>query len=167
MAAPRYLNIISGVPTQVVAVETATAESIVSTLPSGLLDVSLMPTGIGPDLCTAVASAAITAGQFVQVYNNAGVLNVRPADASTTGKEANGFCLASISSSASGTVYLSGLNTATTGQTPGTKLFLSDTTPGAASATVPSAAGHQVQQIGYAITATSIQFGPHLAFTLA
>lgn len=166
MAAPRYLNVVNGVPTQVAASETATAEAIVSTLPSGLLDISLMPTGIGPDTITVLASAAITAGQFVNVYNNAGVLNVRPADGSTTGKEANGFVLANISSAATGLVYLSGLNTAVTGATIG-KAFLSDSTPGAATATAPTTAGHVCQQIGWTLAATEIQFSPQLAITLA
>lgn len=167
MAAPRYLNNINGVPTQVAASETATGgEVIVSTLATGLIDISFMPTGIGPDTAVVVTSANLTAGQLVQVYNVTGTATCRPADGSTTGKEANGFVLANSTSGGNATVYFSGLITGLTGLTPG-KQFLSDTTPGASVATAPTTAGHTCQQVGVAVSATAMQFHPQLAITLA
>jgi hypothetical protein len=167
MAAPRYINLVAGVLTQVAASETTTGgEAIVSTGASGQLDISLMPTGIGPDTSSVLASAALTSGQLVNVYNNASVATVRPADGSTTGKEANGYVLANVLSAAMATVYHSGLNTAVTGLTPG-KQWLSDSTPGSVVPTSPSTAGHISQQVGVAVSATALQFAPQLAITLA
>lgn len=166
MAAPKYIKNVSGVLTEQAASETSAAEVIVATSASGLLDISFMPTGIGPDIVTVLASETITGGQLVNLYNNAGTLNVRKADGSTTGKDANGFCLVGITSGASGAVYMGGINTAVTGLTPG-KIFLSDTTAGAVTNTAPTTAGHTVQQVGVALSATSLQFEPQIPITLA
>ena len=135
---------------------------------TGRLDNSFMPVGIGAETVALVASEALSAGQFVNIWDNAGVANVRKADASTTGKEASGFVLAAFASAATATVYLvSQTNTQQTAMTPGTIQFLSDSTPGACTATVPTTSGHTVQQLGRASSATTIAFSPGPAITLA
>lgn len=166
MSAPKYLKNVSGILTEVAAAETSAAESIVSTLASGLLDVSLMPTGIGPDIVAVVASEALSAGSLVNIYNNSGTANCRKADGATTGKVAHGFVLASVLSAGTAQIYLGGLNTAVTGLTPGPQ-FLSDTAPGAATTTVPSGSGHTIQKVGIAVSATALQFDPGEPITLA
>ena len=134
---------------------------------AGRLSTTMMPTGVGAETITATASEALTAGNFVNVYNNAGTPNVRKSDATTAGKEANGFVLAGVSSGASATVYMSGLNTQLTGLTVGR--YVISTTPGAvvAIASAPATAGNVVQEIGAAISATTISFKPQEPVTLA
>lgn len=133
------------------------AAKIVQLDAAGRIDTSMMPVGIGPDTASIVASEALAAGDFVNIWNNAGVANIRKADGSTSGKEAHGFVLAAVSSSASGTVYFEGTNTAVTGRTPGVQ-FLSATTPGSTQATAPTGAGQTVQRLGFATGATAINF---------
>lgn len=166
MAAPKYLKNNGGVLTEVPASETSSAEVIVATGSSGLIDISFMPTGIGPDTVTVVASEALSAGDFVNVYNNSGTPGVRKADGSSTGKRAHGFVLAAVTNGGNALVYLSGLNTQVTGATAG-DVFLSDSTPGGFTATAPTTSGHIVQLIGNAVAATKIQFDPMQVIVLA
>ena len=131
---------------------------------AGRIDSTMMPVGIGADTATITASEALSAGDFVNVHNSSGA-KVRKADASTSGKEAHGFVLSAVSSSASATVYFEGTNTAVTGQTPG-PVFLS-ATPGLATSTAPSSSGNVVQRIGFATSATEINFQSHTPVVLA
>lgn len=131
---------------------------------SGRIDSTMMPVGVGADTATITTSEALSAGDFVNVWNSTGA-KVRKADATTAGKEAHGFVLSAYGSSASATVYFEGTNTGVTGQTPG-PVFLS-TTAGGATATAPSATGNVVQRIGFATSATSINFQSQTPVTLA
>jgi hypothetical protein len=132
---------------------------------SGRLDTTFMPVGIGADTVSLVASEALAAGVFINIWNSAGAFKVRNADASG-GKAAMGFVLAAVASGAVGTIYLSGQNTAVTGATPGTQ-FLSDTVLGGFSAAAPTASGYLVQTIGVAVSDSAIEFRPAPAITLA
>ena len=122
---------------------------------SGRIDSTMMPVGIGADTATITTSEALSAGDFVNVWDSTGA-KVRKADATVSGKEAHGFVLSAYGSSASATVYFEGTNTGVTGQTPG-PVFLS-TTAGTATSTAPSGSGNVVQRIGFATSATSINF---------
>lgn len=124
---------------------------------AGRLDSSFLPVGIGADTAAIVASEALAAGDLVNVWDDGGTPKVRKADASTSGKEAHGFVLAAFSAAATATVYFEGPNTGVTGQTAGVK-FLSDTVAGAPKATAPVGAGKVVQRIGFATSATVINF---------
>ncbi len=123
---------------------------------SGRLDTSFMPVGIGADTASIQASENLAAGDFVNIWSSSGSFRVRKADASTTGKEAHGFVLASVTSGANATVYFEGTNTGVTSATPGVQ-YLS-TTAGGFTATAPSTAGQVVQRIGYASSASAINF---------
>lgn len=123
---------------------------------SGRLDNSFLPTGIGADTASITASEALAAGDLVNVWDSTGA-KVRKADASTAGKEAHGFVLAAVASSASATVYFEGSNGQVTGLAPGVQ-FLSATTPGLATATAPSGSGQVVQRVGVASSPTSLNF---------
>lgn len=139
------------------ATVTSANNKIVKLDATGKLDSSVMPVGIGDDAVNITASEALAAGDLVNVYSNAGTANVRKADASTTGKEAWGFVLAAVASSASAKVYFEGTNTQRSGMTVGTQ-FLSATTAGATTSTAPSTAGQIVQIVGMAVSATSMNF---------
>jgi hypothetical protein len=136
---------------------TANAYNVPALNASGQLDITMMPTGVGADTQIITASEAITAGALVNIYSNAGSPAVRNADGSTTGKQAHGFTLSAIASGSAGTIYLSGLDTAVTGLTPG-DAYLSDTTPGAVATAGATIAGHTYQQVGVVTSAGVLQY---------
>ena len=132
---------------------------------TGRLDNSVMPVGIGPDVSQIIASEALAAGDFVNVYNNSGTANVRKADATTAGKQCHGYVLAAVDNGDPATVYFEGSNTQVSGATPG-PVFLS-TSAGGFSSTAPSGAGNVVQRLGVAVSATEINFERTLHYVLA
>ena len=168
MAGNKYFKNNSGTLTEEAAIQTSAgatdAGKIVALDATGKLDNSMMPVGIGADTQSVAASEDLAAGDFVNVYNSSGA-KCRKADASTAGKEASGFVLANVTSGNSATVYFEGTNTQVTGMTPGA-VFLS-TTPGIATSTAPSASGNVVQRIGFATSATTINFQSQVPFVLA
>lgn len=170
MAGDKYLFNNAGTFTEKAAVQASAGAGNAGNVPAldstGRLDNSMMPVGIGADTVTATASEALSAGNFVNIYNNAGTPNVRKADGSTTGKQAHGFVLAAVASSASATIYLAGQNTQLTGLTAG-DVYLSDVTPGGVIATAPVGTGKTVQKVGVALSATSADFRPGTPVVLA
>lgn len=131
---------------------------------SGRLDSTMMPVGIGADTATITASEALAAGDFVNVWDSSGA-KVRKADATVAGKEAHGFVLSAVSNGAAATVYFESTNTGVTGLTPG-PVYLS-TTAGTATNTAPSGSGNIVQRIGFATSATAVNFQSQPPVTLA
>lgn len=159
MAIQKFLAMVNGIRQELsVGISASTGASDADKVPvlgsNGRLDNSFMPTGIGADTASILTSEALTAGDFVNIYSNAGTANVRKAVATGVATKAMGFVLASVSSGAQATVYFEGSNTSVTGQTPGS-VYLS-TTPGQATTTPPSGAGNIVQQIGFATSSTSV-----------
>lgn len=145
---------------------TSSANKIPKLDGAGKLDQSVMPTGIGADTAVITASEALAAGDLVNIYNNAGTANVRKADGSTAGKEAHGFVLSAVSSSAAATVYFEGTNNQCTGLTPGNQ-FLSASTAGKSAASAPTGAGKTVQSVGFATSATTLNFQSGTPIVLA
>ena len=92
---------------------------------NGLLAPTMFPAGIGNDIVTVVASEALSAGAMVNLWNNAGVANVRNSDSATAsaGKKTSGFVLTAFASGATASVYRSGMNTQLTGLTPGADYY--------------------------------------------
>lgn len=140
------------------------ANKLVALDGAGRIDNTMMPAGIGADTASIITSEALAASDFVNIWNSTGA-KVRKADATVAGKEAHGFVLAGAAAGAPATVYFEGTNTGVTGQTPG-PVFLS-TTAGLATATAPSAAGNVVQRIGFAVSATAVNFQSQTPVTLA
>ena len=169
MAGNKFLTNNAGQITEIAGQQTSTGASagqIVALNSSAQIDVTLLPTGIGADTATVVASEALSAGAFVNIWNNAGTPNVRNADntAASAGKKAHGFVLTAFSSAATATVYFNGNNNAVTGQTAG-DVFLG--TAGAATATAPTTSGYTVQKLGAATSATNINFTLNQPIVLA
>lgn len=159
MPAKKYLSHAAGRLQEVQATVTSAGAGddgkILALDATGKLDNSVMPVGIGADTATIAASENLAAGDYVNIWDSTGA-KVRKADAATSGKEANGFVLAAVTSGANATVYFEGQNTQKTGLTPGARQYLSAATPGATTATPPAAAGNVVQLLGVAVSATSI-----------
>lgn len=194
MAAPRYLNLIAGRTRQVIAIlasaGSADAEKVVATntsgvlddsiinaattgnsktlktLPDGTIDPSVLPTGIGADVKNLPASEALAAGDLVNIWFDAGTAKVRKADATTEGKEADGFVKAAVGLNATAAVYFEGRITGLSGLTPGTRQYLA-TSAGQVVASAPATAGNIVQWIGVAVAAGEIDFEKSNPITVA
>ena len=136
---------------------TGNANEIISTNGSGVIDNSLLPSNLGSITVAGVtAVGTVTAGEFVQIFDNTGTLSVRTADG-PLGIYANGFVTTTIPDTTTGTVFQFGENNSVAGLTPGVLYHL-----GAAGAltTTPdvATAGAVVQLIGTAQSATNIPF---------
>lgn len=121
---------------------------------TGRLDETMMPTGIGADTATVSASEALSAGDFVNIYDDVGTPKCRKADAATN-KPAHGFVLSAVTAGNDATIYFEGSNTQVTGMTAG-RVYLSGSTPGAATNTPPTTSTYIVQCVGVAVSATHI-----------
>lgn len=169
MAAKKFLRHIAGRLTEIAGVVTSAGVGNDGDIPAldatGKLDVTVMPSGVGPQTKVVVASETLAAGDIVSFHVSTGD-KVRKADATAAGKEVHGFVLAGFASAASATVYLGGTLTGLSGLTIGTRYYLSASSPGAVTATPPSTAGNIVQLVGIAISATEIDFYPSEPVTL-
>lgn len=194
MAAPRFLNLVGGRITQLVALLVSTGsgdgEKIVATsangklddslmgaatsgagvvvksLPDGTLDPSLMPAGIGANVVNIVASEALAANDLINIWNDGGTPKVRKADATAVGKEADGYVKASVASAGTAAVYLGSRISGLTGKTPGARQYL-HTTAGLMVETAPSASGNVSQWVGTAVSATEVDFKKSEPITVA
>lgn len=164
--ANKYLRLdtTTGLPTETEGLVTSSGVGDAGKIPaldaSGKLDTTVMPSGVGAQTKTLVASENLADGDWVNVWDDSGTPKMRKADASAAGKAADGYVLAAVTSGASGTCYLSGTNSHVTGLTGGSRYFLSPSTPGVATATVPTGAGQVVQILGRAVSATELPFQP-------
>ena len=168
--AEKYLKQVAGVTTEQEALVSSAGAGDAGKIPAldaaGRLDTSMMPTGIGADTKAIPASENLAAGDYVNVWDDAGAFKCRKADATAAGKYADGFILAAVTSGDPATIYFEGENNQVTGQTPGA-VFLSATTAGAGTATAPSGSANVVQQVGIATSATSVNFHRHNPIVLA
>ncbi len=157
----KYLYNNAGTITERSSIDTSAgagdAGKIVALDSSGRLPNNMMPTGIGADTASIQASETISAGAFVNVHSVTGSFRVRNADASTTGKQADGFVLAGAASGANATVYFEGTNTQVSSATPG-QVWLSDSVPGGFQSSAPTGNGKISQKVGIAVGSSSINF---------
>lgn len=120
---------------------------------SGQIDITMMPPGVGAATQLVLASENLSAGDFVNIYDNAGTANVRKAD-STNSRRANGFILATVTSGNNATVYFEGKNDQLSGIVAGDRLYLGAT--GAVITTFPALPTNAIHQfLGVALNTTS------------
>lgn len=131
---------------------------------TGRLDATMLPVGVGADTALIATSEALVSGDLVNVWNSSGA-KVRKADPASAGKEAHGFVLAGFASGSTATVYFEGTNTAVTGLTPGPQFL--GATAGKATSTPPTGAGKVVQRVGFATSATTLNFNAGSPIVLA
>ncbi len=110
---------------------------------SGKWDESLIPNTDGAR--AFAASEALSAGDFVNVFDDNGTPKLRKADASSIATRAHGFVKAAASEGETVKFYESGVNAGLTGLTVGAVYFLSDAAAGEPVATAPTTAGHIAQ----------------------
>lgn len=161
MASNLFLSIQSGVTKLLTAISSssgvADANKIVATGSDGRIDNTLMPVGIGVDTKTFPSSENLSAGNYVNIWDDTGTLKVRKADASN-GRAANGFVLAAVTSPNNATVYLRGENTQVSGRSIG-PVWLSNTVAGEGTQTPPTYnTGDIMQILGFSTAATSDYF---------
>ncbi|MEE8629069.1 hypothetical protein [Methylobacterium ajmalii] len=163
MAAKTFARRVAGVWREIVGVVVSTGAANDGDIPAldatGRLHTSVMPVGYGADTKVVVASEALSAGNLVNLYDNAGTINVRKADASVEGKECNGFVLAAVVQGGNATVYFSRLITGLSGLTDGARYYLA-TTPGGLTATPVTGVGTVDQYIGKATSTSELTFEP-------
>lgn len=157
--ADKYQSLLSGRETMVEAtvVSTGVAEAgdIVALDAAGKIDVSLLPTGVGPAVQVLIADENLSAGDFVNIFDNAGTPTVRLAD-STNDRRAVGYVKEAVTAGNNATVYFEGLNDDLSGLVAGQRLYLDAS--GDVQSTAPSLAGGDVihQYLGKALSATSM-----------
>ena len=156
--ADKAIQLISGKLTQVEATVASAgagnAGDIVALDGGGKLDVSVLPTGVGPDVTVVIASEALSAGDYVNIWDDAGTPKARLAD-NSNGRDAHGFVKDAVASAANATVYFEGANDDLSALTPGARYYLG--TAGDATVTPPVAPGAMISQfLGIAINATTI-----------
>ena len=156
-------------PKEITATQTSAGAANANQIPAlsatGFLDPSLFPAGIGTATVVLPTTEVIASGALIDIWGGAGgtTPSVRNANATDATKPAQGFVNAGVASGANATVNFPGsLITGLTGLTIGASYFLSAATSGAvvAAAAAPAASGNIVQQIGTAVSATSIIFNP-------
>lgn len=133
----------------------------------GKLHESFLPAGMGDVNRIVPAYENLAAGDYVNLFSDAGAVKARKADASTTGKGANGYVTAAALAGNNCTVYGEGVNAQLVGLTPGITYFLSDTTPGGVVNAPPVGAGKVVQPLGVSLSVTELLFQPGQAIKLA
>lgn len=125
--------------------------------PAGKIDETMIPTSYGPDAQTLTASETMVVGALGNIYDAGGnTFRVRNADASNN-RPAHCFTKTGIANGAAGTVYFDSSNDVLSGLTPGER-YLSTSVPGATQATAPTTPGHIVQKVGFAHSATALNF---------
>ena len=170
MAAKKFIRLVNGLLTEAFGVQASAgagnAGDLVSLDDTGRIDATMMPTGIGADVVSLPATEALAAGAWVNIYANAGVASARNADASGgNSKAADGFVLAAVTNGGTAVIYKEGNNSQVSSQTGGSDVYLS-ATPGVGTHTAPSTAGHIVQRIGKATSATNVDFQRDRPITL-
>jgi hypothetical protein len=161
--AQSFLARVSGKLKQIAAIAVSAgagdAGKIIATDSGGKLDSSFLPSGIGANQVTVPASEALSAGNFVNLHDDAGTLKARKADNSNN-RPAHGYVEAAVTLAATATVKrLNTVNANLSGLTPGVEQWLG-TAGGVISTPLDSTdvanAGKACQYLGIAKSATEL-----------
>ena len=128
--ADKFQSLVGGREAMVEGTVTSTgvaeAGDVVALGADGKLSVTVLPDGVGPLVITAVASEDITAGKFINIWNDVGTEKIRLAD-STNDRPAHGFVKDAFLTGATVTAYLrSGINDDLSEMTPGARQYLTN-----------------------------------------
>ncbi len=137
----------------------ADGDKLVATNSSGVIDITLLPAGIGADTKTYPAFEDLVAGDFVNIFDDSGTKKARLAVASSN-KRAHGFVKANYATAATATIYFDSRNDVLTGVVDGTVYYLSNTVPGGFQTSPPTTTGHILQAIGTGAGTNAISFEP-------
>jgi hypothetical protein len=130
-------------------------DKIVALDNSGRLAVSMMPTGVAPEVKIANAFENIAANALVYIRTDGTVAN---ASAAVGGHYAKGWSAAAVTTGNPVTVQFEATITGLSGLTVDAPYFLSASVAGGITATAPTGAGTLWQEVGIAISATELNF---------
>jgi hypothetical protein len=150
MSSNKFLTLpTTGKTTLLTAINTSTgvtdANKILSTNSLGQLDASFMPAGVEIQTESATATEDLVAGNFINFYDNGGTPSVRKAISNDVDKIAHGFILNNFLTGTIVLAYTKGVNTSLP-STEGLKYYLSATTAGLGTTTVPTQTSGSFQQ---------------------
>ena len=159
-----FLKLINGEVSEGNAVDVsagaADAGKLVKLGAGGKFDASMIEGGIESRSMTA--SEALSAGDIINIWNDAGTAKMRKADADN-GRAVDGFVLQAVGNGASGTVYLEeAVISGYVGLTVGATYWLS-TVAGAIVVASPNGNNVLSQIVGKAVSATELRFRPEIA----
>ena len=161
-----YINILpTGKKQQFAAANASTgaadADRLVKTDANGVIDQSLLPTGLGSQskVLPVDGGVNIPAGSYVSI-TAAGEAIVANASVGVDQAPAVGFVLEATDADGNSEVFFEGVNTAVRGGpfTPGQTLYLADGEGAVATAVPPSGSGDLVQVVGKACDTTAAIF---------
>lgn len=123
-----FIDLVNGKLKRVLAIVTSGGVGDAGKIPAlgsdGKLHDSFLPAGIGANVAVAVASEAIGAGKFVELFSDAGTWKMRLAD-NSNGRAAWGYVRTAVDADATGTAYrLNTVNASLSGLTPGSDYWL-------------------------------------------
>lgn len=168
MAGDKYLRIgPSGRPQENTSVNSSAgagdANKIVALNSSGQIDSTMLPE---IPTFTVMSSENLSAGDLINLWDDAGTLKMRKADNTSTTKRADGYIEAAITSGNTGSPTVGGgLVSGLSGLTLAADYYLG--TNGGVTTTPPSASASIVQYVGRAKSATELVFVPGDAFERA
>ena len=160
----KYLVRQGGVTKQESSVKQSVGAADAGKIPSlddtGRLDQSVMPLGIGVQVDILPAGEALDAGDFVNIFDDAGVAKARKAD-NSNGRAADGFVSTAVALAADAIIHpLDGVNAAMSALSPGKEYWLGtagDVTDTPLDETDPANANKISQQLGKALSATELR----------
>ncbi len=129
------------------------AGKIIQLDPNGKIDSSLLPAGIGEDAIEIATFEDVSAGDFVNIFDNGGNAGIRKAD-KTNGRDANGFVLESATAPAPVKVFFEGTNSQLSGLVIGSRYYLD--TAGAVTNVPTTTTGELHQYLGKAFSASEL-----------
>jgi hypothetical protein len=131
----------------------ADAGKIISLGPDGKIDSTFFPDGIGEDAIELATFEDVSAGDFVNIFDNGGSVAIRKADKSN-GRDANGFVLESATAPNPVKVVFEGTNSQLSGLTIGERYYLD--TAGGVTNVPTTTTGELHQYLGKAFSATEL-----------
>lgn len=160
MAAKSFLRLVAGKAKAIQAIITSSGAGndgdLVALDSTGRFDVSVMPVGIGPDVLNAPSFEDLTAGDYVNVFNDSGTIKIRKAD-NSNGRDAHGFIKDTVVAPAVVNVFFEGPNDSLSGLTLGARYYLGETGGVIETPLEPiTDAGDISQYLGVAISSTAI-----------
>lgn len=163
MAAKKYLELLTGRVAEKQATDSSAGAGnegdLIALDAGGKINANMLPSGVGADLASIPAFENLSAGDFVNVFNDGGTVKMRKADATTSGKEADGFVLAVVTAPANGDCHFEGTNNQLSALTLGVRFYL-NTTPGGVTDTPLTGSGNVSQYLGKGFSLTEISFEP-------
>lgn len=125
---------------------------------TGRFDMSVMPAEFEQTVVTLPFSEGVSAGDFLNIWDDSGTVKFRKADGSSISKKAEYFALEAKTAGQSGAGYKKGVNNQLSNLTKGAIYVLSDTVPGGVllKSSAPTTTGHILQILGKATSATEM-----------